>query len=59
MTPWTAVYQAPLSMEFLGKSTGLGRTWPLLNHIKKEAADPIEKMGKIQRLCHKDPNKDL
>ena len=46
-------------MEFLGKSTGLGRTWPLLNHIKKEAADPIEKMGKIQRLCHKDPNKDL
>ena len=41
VTPWTVVYQAPLSMEFLGKNTGMGCTCPLLNHIKKEAAYPI------------------
>ena len=23
-TPWTAAYQAPLSMDFLGKNTGVG-----------------------------------
>ena len=28
-TPWTAAYQAPLSMDFLGKSTGVGCHWLL------------------------------
>ena len=26
-TPWTAAYQAPLSMDFPGKSTGVGCQW--------------------------------
>ena len=32
-TPWTAVYQAPLSMDFPGKSTGVGV--PLPSPIKE------------------------
>ena len=39
--PRPVVHQAPLSMGFLGKSTGMGCTCPLLNHIKKEAACPV------------------
>ena len=29
-TPWTAAYQAPLSMDFPGKSTGVGSSLSLL-----------------------------
>ena len=41
-TPWTAAYQAPLSMDFPGKSTGVGasddtRLKPLWNrHIHEQ-----------------------
>ena len=33
-TPWTAAYQAPLSMDFPGKSTGVGCHCLLLKRIK-------------------------
>ena len=32
-TPWTAAYQAPLSMDFPGKSTGVGCHCLLRTHI--------------------------
>ena len=37
-TPWTAAYQAPPSMDFPGKRTGVGRQCLLLprEHIKKQ-----------------------
>ena len=34
-TPWTAAHQAPLSMDFPGKSTGVGRHWTVWRFLKK------------------------
>ena len=40
VTPWTAAYQAPLSMDFLGKSTGVGCHF-LLRYMKVESESEV------------------
>ena len=34
VTPWTAAYQAPLTMDFPGKSTGVGCQWLISSSYK-------------------------
>ena len=40
MTPWTAVHQAPLSMGFPGKDTGLGCHFPLQRIFPTQGSNP-------------------
>ena len=41
-TPWTAAYQAPLSMDFPGKSTGVGCHWLLQKQILTDIKGEID-----------------
>ena len=53
-TPWTAAYQAPLSMDFPGKSTGVGCHCLLREYTeelyKEELHDPDNHDGVITHL---------
>ena len=52
-TPWTAAYQAPLSMDFPGKSTGVGCHWQseeaLQISVKRREA---KSKGEKERYSH-------
>ena len=42
-TPWTAVYQAPLSMDFPGKSTGVGCHCLLHKALQSLFNEPVDR----------------
>ena len=58
-TPWTIAHQAPLSMDFSGKSTVIGLPWPPPADLRDPGIEPRSPALQADSLPSEPPGKSL